>query len=57
MNTSIIDKTIKRHGKGGLTKEDTKLLRHYVAEATDRLYNDLLKRKKPDFFRFISHSL
>lgn len=48
MNISIIDKTRKRHGVGWLTKEDTKLLRHYVAEATDRLYNDLLKRKKPD---------
>ncbi len=48
MIVSIIDKPTKRHGKGGLTREDTKLLRHYVAEATDRLYNDLLKRKKPD---------
>ena len=47
MKVEIIDKTKKRHGEGGLTKEDTKLLRHYVGEATDRLYNDLLKKKKP----------
>ena len=53
MNISVIDKPIKRHGKGGLTKEDTKLLRHYVAEATDRLYKDLLKRKKPDLVQVV----
>lgn len=53
MNISIIDKPIRRHGKGGLTKEDTKLIRHYVAEATDRLYKDLLKRKKPDLVQVV----
>ena len=47
MHLSIIYKTTKRHTVGRLTKTETKLLRHYMAEATNRLYRDLLKREKP----------
>ncbi len=47
MKIEIIDETTKR-GAGGLDKNGIKLLRHYVAEASDHLYNDFLKREKPE---------
>ena len=52
MRVEIIDKTSKR-GAGGLGKNDLKLIRHSVAEASDLLYNDLLKRAKPELIQVI----
>lgn len=52
MKVEIIDKTGKR-GAGGLGKNDLKLIRHSVAEASDLLYNDLLKRAKPELIQVI----
>ena len=52
MKVEIIDKTTKR-GAGGLGKNDLKLIRHSVAEASDILYNDLLKREKPDLVQVV----
>ena len=52
MKVEIIDKTSKR-GAGGLGKNDLKLIRHSVAEASDLLYNDLLKRANPELIQVI----